>query len=110
MPLFIMPKRQIAPALSSVWRVRDRHLYSSRVQQPWHIQMDAGGRIGTSYLLKPLVRVLLPVATDQPLIPLRGAVPACKSATIWPFSCRNPSIYGLEGQPSGTRPRHTATE
>jgi hypothetical protein len=39
--------------------------YSSEVQQPWRIQVDAGGRVGTSDLLKQLVRRRLPVATDQ---------------------------------------------
>ena len=46
--------------------------------------MDAGGRIGISDLLKQLVRPRLPVTTDQPLIPLRAAVRACKSATTGP--------------------------
>ena len=39
--------------------------YSSGVQQPWYIQVDAGGRIGTSDLLKQLVRLCVPVTTDQ---------------------------------------------
>ncbi len=39
--------------------------YSSRVQQPWCMQADAGGRTRTSNLLKQLVRRRLPVATDQ---------------------------------------------
>ena len=39
-------------------------MYSSRVQQPWCIRADAGGRIGMSDLLKQLVRMRLPVATD----------------------------------------------
>ena len=39
--------------------------YSSGVQQPWYIRVDAGGRIGTSDLVKQLVRLRLPVATDQ---------------------------------------------
>ena len=38
--------------------------YSSGVQQPWYMQVDAGGRIGTGDLLKQLVRLLSPVATD----------------------------------------------
>jgi hypothetical protein len=40
-------------------------IYSSRVQQPWCIQVDAGGRVGMSDLLKQLIRTRLPVATDQ---------------------------------------------
>jgi hypothetical protein len=39
--------------------------YSSRVQQPWCMQGDAGGRIGTGDLLKQLVTLRLPVTTDQ---------------------------------------------
>jgi hypothetical protein len=42
--------------------------YSSEVQQPWRIQVDAGGRTGTSDLLKQLVTLLLPVATDQKVV------------------------------------------
>ena len=48
------------------WRGAGRYgVYSSRVQQPWCMQGDAGGRMGTSDLLKQLVRMRLPVATDQ---------------------------------------------
>ena len=42
----------------------DERGYSSGVQQPWCIRVDAGGRIGTSDLLKRLVRLRLPLATD----------------------------------------------
>lgn len=39
--------------------------YSSRVQQRGYIHVDAGGCIGTSDLLKQLIRMRLPLATDQ---------------------------------------------
>ena len=44
---------------------RQEGAHSGQVQQPWYIQVDAGGRIGTSDLLKQLVRVRLPVTTDH---------------------------------------------
>jgi hypothetical protein len=48
---------------STIFPFRQR--YSIRVQQPWYIQVDAGGRIGMSDLLKQLVRLRVPVTTDQ---------------------------------------------
>jgi hypothetical protein len=44
---------------------RRAHWYSSGVQQPWYIQVDADGRTGIGDLLKQLIRARLPVATDQ---------------------------------------------
>jgi hypothetical protein len=38
---------------------------ATRIQQPWYILVDAEGRTGIGDLLEQLVRVLLPVATDQ---------------------------------------------
>jgi hypothetical protein len=53
-----------SPSLDRVMLAR-MGVYSSRVQQPWSMQGDAGGRTGTSDLLKQLIRMHLPVATDH---------------------------------------------
>lgn len=37
--------------------------YSSGVQHPWYMQVDAGGRVGIADLVKQLIRLLLPIAT-----------------------------------------------
>ena len=57
--------------------------YSSQVQQPWYIQVDAGGRIGTSDLVKQLVRLRLPVATDQKVRVQSASAGAWRRVTNW---------------------------
>jgi hypothetical protein len=42
-----------------------RDAYSSGVQQPLYIRVDADGRIRMRDLLKRLIRTCLPVTTDQ---------------------------------------------
>ena len=62
----------VETSLISLIRKQSAEGYSSRVQQPWYIQGDADGHIGTSDLLKQLVRRRLPVATDQ-MVPAASA-------------------------------------
>jgi hypothetical protein len=59
-------------------------MYSSRVQQPWCMQGDGGGRMGTSDLLKQLVRVCLPRTTDQKVGGSSPSERASERATVLP--------------------------
>ena len=80
-------------------------MYSSRVQQPWCMQGDAGGRIGTSDLLKQLVRLRLPVTTDQKV---GGSSPSERARSKVPTTRERPPTYPVmtwavpDGHP-GTR-------
>jgi hypothetical protein len=58
-----------SPVSLGTGRARQRRFgpgeYSSEVQQPWYMQVDAGGRTRMGDLPKYLIRVRLPVTTDQ---------------------------------------------
>ena len=58
-----------SPGSLGTGRARQRRFgpgeYSSEVQQPWYMQVDAGGRTRMGDLPKYLIRVRLPVTTDQ---------------------------------------------
>jgi hypothetical protein len=66
--------------------------YGSRVQQPWRIQVDAGGRAGTSDLLKQLVTMRLPVTTDQKVV----STTSCPLRARWESHAR--CLAGIHGQ------------
>jgi hypothetical protein len=89
--------------------------YSSRVQQPWCIQGDADGRIGTSDLLEQLVRRRLPVATDQKVggsspserAQVKGRLPLSNRPLVCPRTATGRDRggdYPMSGWPGTTGP------